>query len=256
MNRPTWEEFSSLFENPKQTKVRKVQATLIARHPSILSGYGPEDDYLDVFSRVFDIALDWKEGMGVFLEYLAEYLGPDVLAVEFDDDYEVATVRFAGRDHLFNCSELGSEMFDADLERLQTLMRSRYVFRLFFQGAIDDTLRFLVIPASLWERAEKDYGMQRTSACLIPYGSLVSLNGYDATRRWNGPYSKLKLFQFAIPVLIVLGAGVVSFYNPPSANRASELPTCESMQKVFGKLSKSQSEALIDDMRRKNTCKP
>lgn len=256
MTMPTWEELSSLFENPKQAKVRKVQASLIARHSNILSGYGPEDDYLDVFSNVFAIALDWKEGMGALLEYLAEYLGPDVLAVEIDDDYEVATVHFAGRVHRFNCSELGSEMFDVDLERLQTLMRSRYVFRLFFQGGIDDTLRFLVISANLWERAEKGYGMQRTSACLVPYGSLVSLEGYDATRRWKVPYSKVRLAQFAIPALMIIGAGIVTFYNAPSANEPSAIPTCEAMKKVFGNLQKPQVEALLADMRQKNTCKP
>lgn len=256
MAMPTWEELSSLFEKPKRTTVRKVQASLIAAHPSILSGYGPEDDYLDVFSNVFEIALDWQEGMGVFLEYLAEYLGPEVLAVEIDDGYEVATVHFAGRAHLFNCSELGSEMFDADLERLQTLMRSRYVLRLFFQGGIDDTLRFLVVPANLWERAEKEYGTQQTSACLIPYGGLVSLEGYDATRRWKVPYSKVKLFQFAVPVLMIIGAGLVSFYYSPLADKPSAIPTCEEMQRVFGNLQKPQVEALIADMRRQNTCKP
>lgn len=256
MNMPTWEELSSLFENPKQAKVRKVQATLIALHPDILSDYGPEDDYLDVFSHVFAIALDWKEGMGVFLEYLEEYLGSDIFAVEFDDDYEVATVYFAGREHLFNCSELGGEEFDADLERLQTLMRSRYVFRLYFQGGIDDTLRFLVIPANLWGRAEKAYGKQRTSACLISYGSLVSLEGYDVTRRWKVPYSKVKLLQFAIPALVVLGTGIVSFYNPPSAPEPSAVPTCESMKRVFSKLQKPQAEVLLDDMKRQNACKP
>ncbi|HGM5492130.1 TPA: hypothetical protein ACKP1B_003810 [Serratia fonticola] len=187
MNRPTWEELSSLFEDPKQTNVRRVQASLIARHPDILRGYGPEDDYLDVFSCVFDIALDWTEGMGVLLEYLAEYLGPDVLAVEFDDDDEVATVHFAGNEHRFNCSEMGSDMFDDELERLQTLMSSHYVFRLFFLGGIADTLSFLVLPTSLWEQAEQVYGTQRTSACLIPYGGLVSLEDYDATRRWRAP---------------------------------------------------------------------
>lgn len=253
---PTWEEFSSLFEDPKQTKVRKVQASLIVHHSNILSGYGPEDDYLDVFSSVFEIALDWTEGMGVFLEYLAEYLGPDVLAVEIDDDYEIAMVQFAGRTHLFNCSELGSEMFDADLERLQTLMRNRYVFRLFFQGGIDDTLRFLVVTASLWKQAEKDYGMQRTSACLIPYGSLVSLEGYDATRRWKLPYSKIRLAQFAIPVLMIIGAGIVSFHHSSSTNEPSAIPTCEEMKRVFGNLQKPQVEALLADMRQKNTCKP
>ncbi|WP_411751455.1 hypothetical protein [Serratia sp. (in: enterobacteria)] len=185
MIRPTWEELSSLFEDPKQTNVRQVQASLIARHPDILSGYGPEDDYLDVFSSVFDIALDWKEGMDVFLEYLAEYLGPDVLTVEIDD--EVAAVHFAGNVHQFACSSMGSDVFDDELERLQTLMSSQYVFRLFFLGGIADTLQFLVIPTSLWERAEQVYGTQRTSTCLIPYGGLVSLEDYDATLRWREP---------------------------------------------------------------------
>lgn len=260
MNMPTWEQFSSVFENPRRSKVRKVQAALIASHPETLDGHGPDDDYLSLFGYVFGVPLDWKEGIFVLLERLAEYLGSDVLQIEFDDDYELAIVRFGGRECQFDCADSNSETFDADVDRLQSLMKEVYVFKLFYEGGIDDMLLFLVIPTSMWAQAQKRYGNARISACFISYNSPISIGTpYDATLRWKAPRGRIPASRVGIPVLLAacIGAAIplINIYNAHDRAKANAIPTCESLKKVVGRLKKPQADALIADFRRTNSCR-
>ena len=258
MNMPSWEEFSALFENPNSHKVRIAQASLMAHHSAELSSYAQED-YLSLFRSAFKIMHEGAEGIFSLLENLAEHLDPKVFEVEFDDDYEWASVRFEGSRCQFHCPGIHNESFDADLAKLQNLMKDRYVLRLFFEGGIDDELAFLIVPASLWAKAQKHYGSARISANLIPYASQVSLEKpYDATLRWQAPRPKAErlgvgLLLVAV-IAVVMAAVLFSIYSPHPPTNAGTVPTCEKMKHAFGKLSPPQAEAMIEDMRQKNRC--
>lgn len=259
MSTPSWEQLCALFENPRSARVRTVQAALLAKHPAELSGYGIDDDYLSVFQAVFQLLVEGREGIFSLLESLVERLGPDILKVEFDDDYETAVVRFEGREVVFHCPGLHHETFSTDMQTLQNLMEGRYVFRVFHEGCIGDTWQLLLVPASLWLRAQQRYGGDRLSSCLIAFGSEVALDEpFGPERRWRAPRRRLDVSRLRIPLaltfFIAVVAVLVNGYIDLSETKAPSVPACERMGKAFGQLPAQQAQAMAENMRSKGLC--
>lgn len=261
MSIPTWEQFSALFENPNSGKVRRAEASLFARYPTELKGYRADEDYLTTFRTVFEILQEGRWGIFSLLETLVERLGSHVLQVQFEDDDESATVRFEGREARFYCTGLHHyETFEADMATLQNLMKDSYVFRVFYEGGIDDAWEFLVVPADMWARAEKRYGSARLSACLKSFDEPMWVDeSYDATLRWRAPRGRFFAARLGTPVLLAacIGAAIpaLNLYNSLTRTKADSPPTCESLNKVYGKLKAEQAKALVEDMRRRGACR-
>ncbi len=260
MSIPTWEQFSALFEHPNSSKVRKAQASLLARYQTELDGYGTDDDYLTTFRIVFEILQEGRWGIFSLLETLVERLGPHVLQVQFDDDDERATVRFEGREARFYCPGFHHETFEADMTTLQNLMKDSYVFRVFYEEGIGDAWEFLVVPTEMWARAEKRYGPARLSVCLKSFdGPMWFDEPYDATLRWRAPRGRFVTPRWGIPVLLAacIGAAIpaLNLCNALTKAKANSTPTCESLNKVYRKLKAEQANALVEDMRRRGVCR-
>lgn len=260
MSIPTWEQFSALFENPNSGKVRRAKASLFARYPTELKGYRTDEDYLTTFRTVFEILQEGRWGIFSLLETLVERLSSHVLQVQFEDDDESATVRFEGREARFYCTGLHYETFEADMATLQNLMQDSYVFRVFYEGGIGDAWEFLVVPADMWARAEKRYGSARLSACLKSFDDPMWVDeSYDATLRWRAPRGRFFATRLGMPVLLAacIGAAIpaLNLYNSLTRTKANSPPTCESLNKVYGKLKAEQAKALVEDMRRRGACR-
>lgn len=259
MKAPSWEQFDALFEHPRSAKVRAAQAALLANYPEELSGYGVNDDYLSVFQAVFEILLEGQEGIFSLLESLVERMGPEILQVEFDDDYETAVVRFDGREVVFHCPGLHYETFSADMQTLQDFMKDHYVFRVFYEGGIGDTWQLLMVPAGTWLKAEQQYGAARLSSCLIAFGSEVEPGEpFDPERRWRAPRRRFDFSRLRIPLaltfFIAVAAVLLNGYIDLSVAKAPAVPACERMGKVFGQLPAQQAHAMHEDMRSKGLC--
>ncbi|MBV6286679.1 hypothetical protein [Pseudomonas aegrilactucae] len=259
MSSPSWEQLCALFEHPRSARVRTAHAELLASYPSELSGYGVDDDYLSVFQAVFQLLVEGREGIFSLLESLVERLGPDILQVEFDDDYETAIVRFDGREVVFHCPGLHYETFSTDMQTLQDLMAGRYVFRVFYDGGVGDAWPLLMVPASLWLKAEQRYGDARLSSCLIAFGSEVALDQpFDPERRWRAPRRRFDLSRLRIPLaltfFIAVVAVLVNGYIDLSVAKAPSVPACERMGNAFAQLPAAQAQAMAEDMRRRGLC--
>lgn len=260
MSTPSWEQLCALFENPRSARVRTVQAALLAKHPAELSGYGVDDDYLSVFQAVFQLPVEGREGIFSLLESLVERLGSEILEVEFDDDYETAVVRFEGREVVFHCPGLHHETFSTDMQTLQSLMEGRYVFRVFHEGGIGDTWQLLMVPASLWLRAEQQYGPARLSSCLIASDSTIALDEpFDPERRWRAPGRRFDLSRLRIPLALMFFIAVVAVllngYISLSRAKAPSVAACASMGKAFGQLPVQQAQTMEEDLRIRGLCK-
>jgi len=240
--------------------VSEARASLMASYPAELSEYGAQTDYMELFRLVFELVIDGRQGMSSLLECLDERLAPGELQVAFDDDFERATVHFAGRSCHFHWPGFHHETFDADMATLEALMEGSYVFRVFFDGGVGDAWEFLVVPASLWARAEKRYGATRLSVCLKSYGSPLPLDEpFDETLRWRAPRDGARVARLGLPVLLVACAGaaipLLNLYNSQARAKANSPISCEHIKKkVFGKLKPEQANALIEDMRRRAQC--
>lgn len=261
MRLPTWDQFSGLFEHPGSDAVRKARASLKADYPEELDGYGDEHDYLDLFRHVFEIVIDWRQGMSSLLECLEEWLPPGEIQVEADDDDEHATVHFAGRTCEFHWPGFHHETFGEDLTALEALLRDAYVLRVFYEGGVSDSREFLVVPANLWTRAEKHHGLARMSVILKSHESVLPLDEpFDGSLRYQAPAlassppRRLGLLVF-LGVCAASSIPLMNIYNSYNRVKANQPISCERMKiNVLGKLKPEQADMLIENMRERSQC--
>ncbi|ASN83963.1 hypothetical protein D5073_17590 [Pectobacterium versatile] len=280
MQLPNWDEFSDFFAAQDDEPACARRRAFLEQHGEYWQVESELNDYQSTFMSVYGIHIDWKEGIFSLLEELSQILGERVFSAELDydsdsdSDIETATIDFSGGQHVFRHYSIGSAGYSTEFARIEhLLLLGGYALRVHRESMLSDTLSFLLMPLSKWQRAEQQYGAESTSTYFTSYESLsLALDDEEPTtsdtrvNHQTSPYLPepdllnvwmVRAFLWcALPVLTMF----IIYVLWGVLTRTEPLPTpqpegCGNVEKMHSNLRPEVAEQLQANMRKSLGCK-
>lgn len=173
MEQADWDAVALYFSEEGGTQASaKRRAFLRKQGEDVDSGDSEIEAYRQAFLSAYGIIIDWKEGLFTLFESLDEQLDDALFSamIDYDSEPETATVTLAGQSHVFQYAALGDEDFGEALARLEPLLlQVGFSLRVYTESFYSDTLTLLLLPDTLWQRADNLFGPAAVQQHFIRY---------------------------------------------------------------------------------------